>query len=99
MAFEFDPGLITGWKIRTAYMFLHQRRGAVPDRMDLEVKGKRIKARVAAEGDGWVRIEIPAELAPFAKLVLRARQGTAFDMRLSLRFIPYLFVEGSRVRN
>jgi hypothetical protein len=95
-AFKFDPWLITGWKIRTAYLFLHQRNGPVPNRVEVEAKGKRMKARVAAERDGWVRIAVPVELTPFDRLVLRAKPGTAFDTRQSLRFIPYPYVEGRR---
>lgn len=102
IALRFRTSHIPGWKINRAQLLL-RRRGRAVDSLPVRVaRRKWIAARVEPQPEGWVIVHLPTEaVQPLVEdeqreIRIRLPKDWRVDSLESLRYRPYMFVEGER---
>ena len=94
---DFRFAAVEGWKIERATLLLHLAGGKMPRAVRVSAAVEPARARrlaVRDYGEGWMEIVVPPEL-------LQARRGVTvrgarIHARETVKYAPYLMVEGSR---
>ena len=102
IALRFRTSHIPRWKLGRAQLLLRHRGHAV-ESLPVRVVGRKwIAARVEPQPEGWVLVNIPADMAqPLVEderreIRIRLPKDWRVDSLESLRYRPYMFVEGER---
>jgi hypothetical protein len=94
---DFRFAAVEGWKVEKATLLLHLAGGKMPRAVRVAPALEPARARrlaVRDYGEGWMEIVVPPEL-------LQARNGVTvrgarIHARETVKYSPYLMVEGSR---
>ena len=94
---DFRFAVVEGWKIDKATLLVHLSAGKMPRELRVTQAGgaarwRRLKVR--DYGSGWMEIAVPPEMVSARRGLLV--RGAQLDRRQTVRFAPYLIVEGSR---
>ncbi len=103
LSLQFRTSLVVNWQLDKALLFVHVSEGRTPAKAAVSHAGATKKgwqsAEIEVEAEGWIRVTLPISLAQALvedaadRLLLRL-DGFQIHPRASLRYVPYLIVEG-----